>query len=398
MINPSIHGWIDKFFMEQKPYSDLFPADELDFYTRTRKTGFIFGHIIDFDVEKPIVIDAWFPIEVSKLGLLNTLFQTYRFVKKSNHQEDFILKAHTFYKEIKPKSFNLLKKVLPSNTASIQLEELIHERVQTSDDLISKNFSNLVTNALLFADILAFKQYLEKGNIPEKYSLRIEEVIISVVSLSLKSKTGISIHDELLQKLVENSVRYTKYSSSKTKTIDDLDLSYLENVLEKYYVIDLAGLSLWSDEKVENEERYFLYTLGKKLEIEESIILESIDFVNSFISAHKDEIPYFNDVNPVKHFYDQTTENVSVLINRNKKRLIKELSQSKELMYLLAQSTKRDLDKEEKRKVKNQLLDICKSVPSLTIFLLPGGTLLLPLLIKFIPKMLPSAFNENIDD
>ena len=78
--------------------------------------------------------------------------------------------------------------------------------------------------------------------------------------------------------------------------------------------------------------------------------------------------------------------------------MIKELSQSKELMYLLAQSTKRDLDKDEKRKVKNQLLDICKSVPSLTIFLLPGGTLLLPLLIKFIPKMLPSAFNENIDD
>ena len=249
MINPSIHGWIDKFFAEQKPFSDLFPASELDFYTRTRKTGFIFGHIVDFDVEKPIAIDAWLPVEVSKLGLLNTLFQTYRFVKKSNHQEDFILKAHTFYREIKPKSFNLLKKVLPANPVSIQLEELIHERVQTSDDLISKNFSNLVTNALLFADVLAFKQYLEKGNIPEKYSIRIEEVIISIVSLSLKSKTGISVHDELLQKLVENSVRYTKYSSSKTKTIDDLDLSYLENNLEKYYVIDLAGLSLGAMKK-----------------------------------------------------------------------------------------------------------------------------------------------------
>ena len=52
----------------------------------------------------------------------------------------------------------------------------------------------------------------------------------------------------------------------------------------------------------------------------------------------------------------------------------------------------------EKKKVKKQLLDICKSVPSLTIFLLPGGSLLLPILIKFIPKMLPSAFNENLDE
>ena len=64
-------------------------------------------------------------------------------------------------------------------------------------------------------------------------------------------------------------------------------------------------------------------------------------------------------------------------------------------MQLLAKSTHKELDKEEKRKIKTQLLDICKTVPSLTIFLLPGGSLLLPILIKFIPQLLPSSFNEN---
>ena len=52
----------------------------------------------------------------------------------------------------------------------------------------------------------------------------------------------------------------------------------------------------------------------------------------------------------------------------------------------------------EKKKVRRQLLDICKTIPSLTIFLLPGGSLLLPILIKFIPQLLPSSFNENLDD
>ncbi|MEZ0131338.1 LETM1 domain-containing protein, partial [Flavobacterium sp. LBUM151] len=79
-------------------------------------------------------------------------------------------------------------------------------------------------------------------------------------------------------------------------------------------------------------------------------------------------------------------------------RLVKEIVQSKELMVLLAYSTTRDLDAKEKKKVKKQLLDICKTIPSLTIFLLPGGSLLLPILIKFIPTMLPSAFNENLDE
>jgi hypothetical protein len=88
---------------------------------------------------------------------------------------------------------------------------------------------------------------------------------------------------------------------------------------------------------------------------------------------------------------------VEVLISRNKNRLFKEISESKELMLLLAKSTQRDLDEKEKKKVKKQLLDICKTIPSLTIFLLPGGSLLLPILIKFIPKLLPSSFNENLD-
>ena len=83
------------------------------------------------------------------------------------------------------------------------------------------------------------------------------------------------------------------------------------------------------------------------------------------------------------------------IINRNKNRLIKEISQSKELVQLLAKSTHKDLDKDEKKKIKKQLLDICKSVPALSIFLLPGGSLLMPILIKFIPQLLPSAFNEN---
>jgi hypothetical protein len=86
---------------------------------------------------------------------------------------------------------------------------------------------------------------------------------------------------------------------------------------------------------------------------------------------------------------------VKKLITRNSKRLYQELKDSKELMVLLTQSTQRDLTRVEQKKVQEQLLDIFKSIPSLAIFLLPGGALLLPLVIKFIPKLLPSAFDEN---
>lgn len=395
MINPSVPGWIDKYFSEQQPLAPFCYNEDLSFYTKTRATGFIFGHIISFDSEQPIELNDRLIEEISKIGMLNTLFQLYRLTKQNNDFGNFINEAVAFYNLLSPKGFNPLQKMLPSSSPASRLEKIIHERVQTNEDVFSKNFSHVITNALLFIDILAFQQYLKKGIVPEKYFNRIEDIVISVVSISLKTKSGISAHDELLQKLFESSVRYNKFGTSISTTIDNIDLNYLENELEKLYVIDLASISLWSDEKVENEERYFLYKLGEKLNIPDHFVLDSILFVNSFITQYKDEIPYFNNSNPVKNFYDQTTDSVVVLIKRNKNRFLKEIHESKELMQLLAKSTHKDLDKEEKKKIKSQLLDICKTVPSLTIFLLPGGSLLLPILIKFIPKLLPSAFNEN---
>ena len=397
MINPSIHGWIDKYFAEQKHKEDEIVIDEVEFYEATRKTGFIFGHIVAVDTSIPIDIDNWLPIEISKISLLNTLFKVHCLVTKKIDSTKFTSDCVAFYKSLNPKSSSIFK-ILSSNSNVQNLEEIIHTRVQTNEDIFSKNFSHVITNALSFIDVLAFKKFLELGEIPEKYSNKIEEIVIGIVSISLKVKTGKSVHDELLQKLFESSVRYNKFSNVSSKNIEELDLSYLNDEIEKLYIVDLAGISLWSDEKVENEERYFMFKLGENLAINDEQIIKSIDFINYFITKYKSEIPYFNFSNPVKHFYDTTTESVGVLINRNKKRLIKEIRQSKELMHLLAKSTHKDLDKDEKKKVKKQLLDICKTVPSLTIFLLPGGALLLPILIKFIPKMLPSAFNENSDE
>lgn len=397
MINPSANGWIDKYFYEQKNVFINSPIEDLSLYKNIRKTGFIYGHIIAINENPEIDMTGWKTDEISKVALLKTLFDMYCFTTNQSDAIDFIAKAVSFYKEMTPKGFGFLNKIMPSS-ASSKLENLIDERVQTNKDIISKNFSHIVTNALLFVDVLAFRHYLTHGSIPEKYLKRIEETIMSLVSLALQVKTEKSQHDDLLIKLFEASVRYTKFSKVSIQNLEDLPLDYFKDDLEKFYLIDLVCITLWNDGRIENEELYFLYKLAEKFSVSEEFAHETAVDTNDFISKHKPEIQYFNYSNPVKHFYDQTSTGVQVLITRNKKRLIKEISQSKELMHLLAKSTSKDLSPEEKKKVKKQLLDICKSIPSLTIFLLPGGGLLLPLLVKFIPQLLPSAFNENLDD
>jgi len=91
-------------------------------------------------------------------------------------------------------------------------------------------------------------------------------------------------------------------------------------------------------------------------------------------------------------------EEIKTLLHRNKLRLAQELKQSKEAVFLIKKGTHSSLTEEEKEKVKIQLLDICKAIPALAVFLLPGGALLLPLLIKLIPDILPSAFQEIFEE
>ncbi|MCB0464360.1 MAG: hypothetical protein KDC78_01615, partial [Aequorivita sp.] len=175
-------------------------------------------------------------------------------------------------------------------------------------------------------------------------------------------------------------------------------LNYLDNdedSLEKKYLLDLCCLTVWEDLKLDPSEQQFLQQLMVTLNLSEDELRKNLSTLAVFSEKYTEKILLFEYSNPVKQFYKQSANTVKLLIIRNKDRLARELEESGELMVLLGQSTIRDLSAEEKTKVREQLLDVCKTIPSLTIFLLPGGTVLLPLLVKFIPKLLPSSFQEN---
>lgn len=394
MINPSINGWIDKYFLDFKSSTYV---DENILYNQLRISGFIYGNIVAFTSANIQIGNNLTDSEISKIVYLDALHQTYLLVNVLDKKQ-FINKVNIFFESLKPHRTNFLEKILPKNSADLNLENSIDSRIYINENNFSKKFSNLITNSFLFIDVLAFQNFLINNLIPENYLANIEQSIMNVVTIALKSKSIKSNHDDLLIKLFENSIRYNNFSEIKYLNLENLHLEHFKTSFEKQYLLDLASLTIWSDKQIENNEIYFLQKLSEKLNLSDEFANQSITETNKFVQENRNKIPLFNNANPVKSFYDQTAQTVVKLIIRNKKRLGKEISQSKELMKLLAISTKRDLDVDEKKKVKKQLLDICKTVPSLTIFLIPGGSLLLPILIKFIPQLLPSSFNENLEE
>lgn len=398
MINPSTNGWIEKFFQDCEGHFLNYGNDYHTFYEKTRESGFIYGYCTSIPLKEQLSLEGNSHDEIIKIGLLNALYSVYSIVKQSNDVENFISLANAFYKTIQHENYNFLNKLLPTGSDNSKLEAIINNRVQTNANFVSKNFSHIITNALLFIDVLAFHHYLVYGKITSKYIKEIELCTINLIMLAFNVKINKSKYDELLVKLFENSLRFTKIDTIQNPNLDNLKLKNYSFEIEKLYLLDLTEMALWSDEKLDHNELSYLKEIAVKLNLPSYDVTKSCQNIDNFIRLYKDEIPYFNYSNPVKHFYDQTNKTVTKLIRRNRKRLTKEISESRELMVLLAQSTSRELDEEEKKKVKKQLLDICKTIPSLTIFLLPGGGILLPILIKYIPQLLPSAFNENLED
>ncbi|HBL80288.1 MAG TPA: hypothetical protein DDZ79_10375, partial [Aequorivita sp.] len=230
------------------------------------------------------------------------------------------------------------------------------------------------------------------------YYKQLETVVLTACFHTLKSKKKKTKYDKLLIELFESSSQYIIDDTEGGAATFLESLNYLknsDNSLEKKYLLDLCCLTVWEDLKMDEIEHQFLQQLLVTLDLSETELQQSLLALNVFSQKYTEKILLFEYSHPVKQFYKQSASTVKLLIIRNKDRLTRELEESGELMLLLGQSTLRDLSADEKRKVKEQLLDICKTIPSLTIFLLPGGSVLLPLLVKFIPKLLPSSFQEN---
>ena len=386
-MNPSANGWIKKLLLDIKKQHAFLNLDEDAFYHSLQTSGFIYGSNA-IPITEAVKNTDLTEEEICKVNLLVAFLYIHSY---STTKTPFIDSVVNFYSEINEIKTSFFEGLVGSKKSNELLEKIIHKRIQIDPNILTKNFSYFITNALLFVDVLAYQQYLKNKTISDGYIKTLEASILSISISVLNSKGNKNEYDLSLIKLFESSLRYQDHANmSFNEAIKNINTAQ-----EKYYILDLACMATWSDRIIDSSEQTFLIKLGKTLNLEPLRVHHSVETINTFFATHKDNIALLSSKNMVKSFYSNSSKMVKKLISRNSKRLYQELVDSKELMVLLSQSTSRELTPEESKKVQEQLLDIFKSIPSLAIFMLPGGALLLPLVIKFIPKLLPSAFDEN---
>lgn len=385
-MNPSAIGWIKKL-LTILPKSSVISLNNKDFYRKLKASGFIYGsnvssicqHINDTDFNEE---------ERCKVNLVTAFYYIHSTEKSSL---DFLGSVIAFYKITDEHKQSFLLDLFGEPSSDRLLEKIIHKRIHIDDNIITKNFNYFLINAFLFIDIIGYHHFIKQKENTKSYIANFEAALENILFTVLNSKTVKTEYDHNLVKLFEASLRHKNTKRDDCKNI----AKTITEPLEKFYVIDTVCMASWSDKHIDKTEYLYLNQLRQDLNIDTEILIQSVNDINSFYEKNKANIAFLSAKNLAQSFYDNSSSIVIRLIKRNSKRLLKELAQSKDAMLLLTQSTQRHLTDDEQKQIQNQLLDIFKSIPSLAIFMLPGGMLLLPLFVKFIPKLLPSAFDDN---
>ncbi len=414
MMNPSKKGWIKKYFSLLDDYTErlnkypgaLLTADEL-FYGYLQPTGIMYGFPTSLLFLPNDLMKGWSSEESFKVLLLEGLILVDHLKKGTFDRqalEDSLKEFVKFYEETQLEKAKRGWLNFKGLTVYEKLESIIAQRVDVKARLSNKLWTNYLYNSLIFQDLLLYNEY-HNGIGAEKLVERRTKIavdLIKIISVAAHADGQLTDEEEAIFEMFIASAELDREARDEAKNfwkthqnLDAIDLNYDRSWVLNRYFLEIAVLTIWSDRTVVQSEYDFLTNLTERLDIPEDETDRSFIAIQAFVVNNHETVPFLKGKKDSELLMEGATERWKSILGRNKEQLATELRDSKELLGLIAKSTTEELSKEEKEKAKNQLKDLARTIPSLTLFLLPGGSLLLPIILKIIPDLVPTAFRSN---
>lgn len=379
-MNPSTAGWIKKYFSEQDKYTIFKATNSTELAHEIRSIGFSFGQIKSSEFPPIYTTFNYTQEELAKMSFLQLLEKVYFFKNPTHTTDQFITSLLDFYQLFVPHKTNFFSSLFEEKNTYSRLEHLF--AMKWKENFFSQSKSNnLVLNLLILSIyLLTFESYLTGKIHPNFYHVYIEDLIQTILNQAQRQTNAeVYVGDITNDFALDESM--------------DIKPSYLELSL----ILDIVMCSSWNNETKTLALPDLSLEPFSRLAFSEAQIEDSRMCFMLFLQQNDYNYFYLKSTNLFNNMINNSTNYVEFLVGRNKGRIIKEIQKNKQLMQLLIDSTHRNLDMQEKKLIKKQTFEVIKTIPSLAIFMLPGGTILLPIILKFIPSLLPSSFNENLD-
>lgn len=416
-MNLSEKGWFRNLVSSQSITSEDVSGDKGKYiYMTTRNSGLIYGHPVLPKEYKNAEFLELPQNEKLKLVLLDGFIKTAVFPS-----DEYLPKeADEFIKYLSASIIDYYADIVPNNKIKERnfwgqkldneyiVESLLNDRLTLETNDMDNFWLNFFNNSLLFLDVFFFGEWLANRN-QESSVQKIQEHRDKVHLLLLQVMACAAYADNTIQEeekvifnqflasahLPENmEIEATNYMNNGV-TITDIDLSSAKTWLLKKYILELAILTIWADQIVNEDEKEFIGKLSDLLGFSHDELETSMVAVETFAISNWGNIPFLQEKNSFSDISSRFVSRISKVLDKNKKRIGTEIRESKELIKLLSKSTKEALTDEEQIIVRTQLIDILKMLPTFVIIALPGSFLTLPLLLQILPKSaLPTAFQQ----
>ena len=412
MLAPGSKGWINKYF-------DLASKGEFEIklnapeglnnkeylHYAMLKSGMVFGFASELLFADKLDANHWTTQEKLKVLLLEAHVFIYEqeIGNTLKNKNQFKARLLEFYGKHNASAISGLFRIFIKEKEDERIENILTKRLEVKGNLLEGKFCfNYLSNAFVYLDVILFREFLR--NRKESFSQYSELAQKALTAISLAAFSDGEVHEQekaIFQiflasaNLSDQQKKIAQERFKKGAKIEDLGEIAQSSWLLRRFVLDLSVLTMFANETTSPDEYAYFESFCEYLEVPQKEVNMAIAMTENFVLANNRKVEFLKNTSSYEKMYSNLSRRWIKILGRNKDKLIVELKESKELMYLIRKSTKEELTKEEKEMVKTQFLDIIKSMPALAIFMLPGGALLLPIVLKIIPDLIPSAFRDN---
>ena len=165
----------------------------------------------------------------------------------------------------------------------------------------------------------------------------------------------------------------------------------------QHFILEQTLLASLVDGQRSRGERAFIQELAKALHVSDGELHRLELEMAEFYARHRSVVDVFTVSAAAGVMGEDFVSRIQETLEKNLGRLMQEVRETGDLAVLLAKAARgQTLTRDERKRMRAQLIDVAKAIPALAIFAAPGGVLLWIALSKVLPfSLLPSSFQDE---
>lgn len=415
-MTPHDKGWLKSYLDFRKDLlRDLTISErrsshpEYSLYKIIQPTGLMYGQSVG-ELNLPEQ-ESWDHKDRMKVLLAESLISSsLLFYDKPvrNHEElsGVILKTlesiGNFYNNIFPELATPTKTLFGRRKSALELaERILDKRINNTTSFEGNFWATFFHNSLLFLDVFIFGQWIHTNAdkiVADFFRYEREELRFSVVKVIAAAAHANRVIAPEEKRLFEYFLQTTELPTERKRealrifadgiSIQEINLPTENSWILKKFFVEVAILTLWADKKMEQAELDFLKVFCDYFDFSDEELETSLIAIEGFVLEHWEHLDHLQDRKDFDTVSSQYIERVAKIAERNKARMMRDMQAHESIVNLLQKARNTELSDPEKERIRLELIEVLRSIPTFSVISLPQRFLTLPILLKILPKKL----------